>query len=167
MAKINILVEGLSGTGKSSVCDELIRRGYAAINTDATVAYFADPKTGKPGGEICHENFVWDRQKISNILTDDLPELLFVCGSGRNRDDFLKYFKMIFNLCIDDATMKKRLKDRTNNDFGKKAEEFNLMLELNRKNEKPKNAIDIDATRPLEEVVDTILEQALACTEKN
>ncbi|MCW2965279.1 MAG: hypothetical protein JWO17_2531, partial [Actinomycetia bacterium] len=34
MAKRNYLVEGLSGVGKSSVYDELIRRGYKAISTD-------------------------------------------------------------------------------------------------------------------------------------
>jgi len=32
MAKRNYLVEGLSGVGKSSVYDELIRRGYTAIS---------------------------------------------------------------------------------------------------------------------------------------
>ena len=34
MAKRNFLVEGLSGTGKSSVYEELIRRGHTAITTD-------------------------------------------------------------------------------------------------------------------------------------
>ena len=32
MAKRNYLVERVSGTGKSSVCDELRRRGYKVIN---------------------------------------------------------------------------------------------------------------------------------------
>jgi predicted ATPase len=31
MAKRNYLVEGVSGTGKSSVCDELRRRGYKLL----------------------------------------------------------------------------------------------------------------------------------------
>jgi uridine kinase len=34
MAKRNYLVEGLSGAGKSSVYEELVRRGYTAITTD-------------------------------------------------------------------------------------------------------------------------------------
>ena len=34
MAERNYLVEGLSGTGKSSVYEELIRRGHYAISTD-------------------------------------------------------------------------------------------------------------------------------------
>jgi len=39
----NYLVEGLSGAGKSSVYEELIRRGYKAISTDRAWAYHADP----------------------------------------------------------------------------------------------------------------------------
>ena len=50
MAKRNYLVEGLSGAGKSSVYEELVRRGYTAITTDRAWAYHADPDTGLPGG---------------------------------------------------------------------------------------------------------------------
>src|SRR3954464_11624376 len=52
MAERNYLVEGLSGTGKSSVYKELIRRGYKAISTDRAWAYHADPETGLPGGFV-------------------------------------------------------------------------------------------------------------------
>jgi broad-specificity NMP kinase len=37
----NHLVEGVSGTGKTSVCDELQRRGYHAIHGDRDLAYQA------------------------------------------------------------------------------------------------------------------------------
>ncbi len=52
MAKRNYLVAGLSGAGKSSVYEELIRRGYKAISTDRAWAYHADPDTSLPGGPI-------------------------------------------------------------------------------------------------------------------
>jgi hypothetical protein len=60
-----ILVEGLSGAGKSSAHEELIRRGYEAINTDRAWAYHADSDTGLPGWRIHHDNFIWDQQKLS------------------------------------------------------------------------------------------------------
>lgn len=44
----NYLIEGVSGTGKTSVCNELRRRGYHAIHGDRKVAYRGDPETGKP-----------------------------------------------------------------------------------------------------------------------
>lgn len=145
MATRNYLVEGLSGAGKSSVYEELIRRGYKAISTD---------RAWKREGSI------WDEQKALGELESPEPEVLFVCGSGRNRDRFLSYFTKIFNLRIDDDTMRRRLQERTNNDFGKQAEELELMLTLNRSDEKPAGAIDVDATRPLEQVVDELLRLA-------
>jgi len=48
MAKRNYLVEGLSGTGKSSVYEELIRRGYAAIITDRAWAHSIGTTTNQP-----------------------------------------------------------------------------------------------------------------------
>src|ERR1700676_2507231 len=117
MAKRNYLVEGLSGAGKSSVYEELIRRGCRAISTDSAWAYFADPDTGLPGGPIQHDNWMWDRQKAVSELESPEPEVLFVCGSSRNRDHFLPYFTKIFNLRIDDDTMRRRLQARTADDW--------------------------------------------------
>jgi gluconate kinase len=160
MAKRNYLVEGLSGAGKSSVYEELIRRGYKAISTDRAWAYHADPDTGLPGGPIRHENFMWDQQKAVSELESPEPELLFVCGSSRNRDRFLPYFTKIFNLRIDDDTMRRRLQERTDDDWPLGQEGVELMLRLNRTDEKPAGAIDVDAARPLNQVVDELLRLA-------
>jgi gluconate kinase len=155
MAKRNYLVEGVSGAGKSSVYEELIRRGYKAISTDRAWAYHADPDTGLRGGHR-----LWDQQRAVGELESAEPEVLFVCGSSRNRDRFLPYFTKIFNLRIDDDTMRRRLQERTNNEFGKQPEEVELMLTLNRSDEKPAGAIDIDASQPLHQVVDELLRLA-------
>ena len=160
MAKRNYLVEGLSGAGKSSVYEELIRRGYKAISTDRAWAYHPDPDTGLPGGPIHHDDSMWDQQKAVSELESPEPEVLFVCGSSRNRDRFLPYFTKIFNLRIDDDTMRRRLQERTNNEFGKQLGEVELMLRLNRSDEKPAGAIDVDATQPLNQVVDELLRLA-------
>jgi hypothetical protein len=159
MAKRNYLVEGLSGAGKSSVYEELIQRGYKAISTDRAWKRHADPGTN-PGGRIHYDNSMWDHEKAVSELENLEPEVLFVCGSSRNRDRFLPYFTKVFNLRIDDDTMRRRLQERTNNDFGKQAEELELMLRLNRSDEKPAGAIDVDATQPLRQVVDDLLRLA-------
>jgi hypothetical protein len=44
----NYLIEGVSSTGKTSVCKELQRRGYDAIHGDSELAYLGDPETGTP-----------------------------------------------------------------------------------------------------------------------
>jgi hypothetical protein len=146
MAKRNYLVEGLSGAGKSSVYEELIRRGYKAVSTDRAWKHRDYP--------------MWHQHKAVGELESLEPEVLFVCGSSRNRDRFLPYFTKVFNLSIDDDTMRHRLRERTNNDFGKQPEEVELMLRLNRSDEKPAGAIDVDATQPLDQVVDELLRLA-------
>jgi hypothetical protein len=159
MAKINYLIDGLSGTGKSSIYEELTRRGYHAISSDRTWAYSADPNTGLPGGPVHHDNWMWDRTKAIPALESYDSDVLFVCGSCRNRDEFGPYFTKIFNLKIDHNTMRLRLAERANNDFGKKPEEVELMLRLNCADDRPANSIDVDAARPLKDVVDDILAQ--------
>jgi gluconate kinase len=169
MGKRNYLVEGLSGAGKSSVYEELIRRGYKAISTDRAWAYHVGLDTGLPGGPIQHDNWVWDRQKAVSELESPEPETLFVCGSSRNRDHFAPYFTKIFNLRIDDDTMRRRLQERTADDWELGPEDHyaeqlqvavDLMLELNRSDERPAGAIDVDATQPLNQVVDELLRLA-------
>jgi gluconate kinase len=157
MAKRNYLVEGLSGAGKSSVYEELIRRGYKAISTDRAWAYHADPDTGLPGGPIRHDTLRWDRRKAVGELESPEPEVLFVCGSSRDRDGFLPYFTKIFNLRIDDDTMRRRLEARTDDDWPLGREGVELMLGLNPSDDGPAGAIHIDATQPLDQVVDELL----------
>jgi len=101
----------------------------------------------------------WDKAKAIPALESYDPDVLFVCGSCRNRDEFRPYFTKVFNLKIDDNTMRKRLTERTNNEFGKKPEEVELMLKLNRGDDRPANSIDVEAARPLKDVVDQILAQ--------
>ena len=154
-------MEGLSGTGKSSVYEELVRLGHAAISADRAWAYHADPVTGLPGGPIGHDTFIWDEQKAVRELASREPEVWFVCGSSRNRDRFLPYFTMIFNLRIDDDTMRRRLEERTDDDWPLGQQGVELMLTLNRSDEKPAGAIDVDATQPLHQVVNELLRLAM------
>lgn len=157
MAKRNYLVEGLSGAGKSAVYGELIRRGYKAISTDRAWAYHADPGTGLPSGPISHDTWMWDQKKAVSELESPEPKVLFVCGSSRNRDHFLHHFTKVFNLRIDDDTMRRRLEARTDDDWPLGRDGVELMLELNRSDEGPAGAIDVDATRPVDQVVDELL----------
>ncbi|MDW9477139.1 hypothetical protein GOA69_33865, partial [Sinorhizobium meliloti] len=43
----NYLIEGDSGTGKTSVGTELERRGYHVVHGDRVLAYVGDPETGR------------------------------------------------------------------------------------------------------------------------
>ena len=66
----NYLVEGVSGTGKTSVCHELRRRGYDAINGDTDLAYQGDPVTGLPTDTAVHEHHLWDVRRVRELVAD-------------------------------------------------------------------------------------------------
>ena len=143
MAKRNYLVDGLSGTGKSSVYEELLRRGYMAISTDRAWSH--------------HETRMWDEERAIGELADHELDVLFVCGGSIGHARFLPYFTKVFNLRIDDVTMRARLGKRTEVDWSLGQEGVELMLALNKRDEKQPGAIDIDATQPLQQVVDELL----------
>lgn len=157
MAVRNYLVEGVSGTGKTSVGDELTRRGYATIHGDRELAYFGDPGTGKPIENGAHENWLWDIKKVDKLIKDKTKEVLFFCGGSRNSQQFIRHFDKVFLLDVDSATLRKRLEARPDEEWGGD-NETELALQLNETKESvPSEGIIIDATQPLNKVVDAIL----------
>lgn len=147
MAKTNYLVSGLPGTGKTAVCAELHARGYEAIDADRILGYQHDA------------DWLWGEEKIEQILNDTSEEV-FICGSASNRDKYLSRFNKVFILYVDDRTLKSRLLNRTNNNFGKDPDVLARQLEQNQGVKEysiRRGRIVIDAARPIELVVDEIL----------
>lgn len=54
MGTRNYLIEGVSGTGKTTVAEELQRRGYHVLHGDRELKFYGDPKTGAPLDEPAH-----------------------------------------------------------------------------------------------------------------
>jgi hypothetical protein len=146
MAKRNYLVEGLSGVGKSSVYEELIRRGYTAISTDRAWAYNADPDTGLPGGPVGHDTWVWDQRVAVRELESPEPEAVVRLWEQPQQRPLPALLTKVFSLRIDDDTMRRRLEGRTDDDWPLGDEGVELMLDLNRRAERLAGAIDVDAS---------------------
>ena len=162
----NYLIEGVSGTGKTSVCNELRRRGYHAINGDRELSYQGDPETGKPldGSEhhhdiwFVHRHHIWDVSKIKILVADQRSPISFFCGGSRNFLRFIDLFDGVFVLSVDADTLNKRLAARPEDDWGGKVSERELIMRLHAtKEDVPRNAVSIDATAPVARVVDDIL----------
>ncbi len=160
----NYHIDGVSGSGKTTVCEELKRRGYQTVDADEELAYFGNPETGEPDEKTERKDFVknwiWDKEKTLLELNKKSDKPTFFCGGTMNLEHFAEYFKKTFILHIDDETLKYRLANRINNDFGKHPDELAMQLEWNTKalkNAEQKGAIIIDATKSVEEVVDEIL----------
>lgn len=162
MGKRNYLIEGVSGTGKSSVLRELRRRGYAAVDGDNELAYQGDPQTGDKTEGRSHEHHIWDVEKVKALVSNKDDEATFFCGGSRNFHGFIELFDEIFILDVDAETLNERLENRFDNDTGKSKSEREFILRLHKtKEDIPSGGVTIDATRPLEQVV----EEILTCTQ--
>ncbi|MDX6302835.1 MAG: hypothetical protein QOF53_4049 [Nocardioidaceae bacterium] len=154
----NYLIEGVSGTGKTSVCKELQRRGYFAINGDNELAYQGDPETGAPTEGRRHEHHIWDVDKVRALVGRQDAAVMFFCGGSRNFSTFIDLFDGVFVLEVDRDTLINRLAERPEDEWGGRPEEREVALRLHRTREDlPTGGVAVDATAPLERVVDEIL----------
>jgi adenylate kinase family enzyme len=171
----NYLIEGVSGTGKTAVAEELQRRGYHVLHGDRELKYRGDPKTGEPLSEPAHksemdkavwqqEHLLWDVDKVKSVIADHSISISFFCGGSRNFHRFIDLLDGVFILEVDDLdTLHRRLDERVARDptdWGGKPEERELVERSHRtKEDLPKGGVVIDATAPIERVVDEILEK--------
>lgn len=158
----NYLIEGVSGTGKTSVCDELLRRGYHAIHGDSALAYQGDPETGAPLEGTKHEHHIWDVEKVKSLAADQRHAVTFFCGGSRNFHRFIDLFDEVFVLDLDLEGLNMRLAERPEDEFGGKSSERVLIARLHATKEGvPAGAVSINTSKQLAQVVDEILSKCL------
>jgi len=163
----NYLVEGVSATGKTSVCRELSRRGYQAVNGDRELAYQGDPVTGQPTDTALHQHHIWDVGRVRALVADHQEPVTFFCGGSRNFPRFIDLFDEVFVLDIDLDTLHRPLDQRPHDEWGSRPAERDLVVRLHRtKEDVPSGGVVIDATAPLTEVVDEILRHVADMTDR-
>ncbi|MBV9720423.1 MAG: nucleoside kinase [Mycobacterium sp.] len=160
----NYLIDGVSCAGKTTVCNELQRRGFHAIHGDRELAYWGDPQTGEPvNGSVGEQRaWIWNVEQVRALVADHTHAATFFCGGSRNSDRFIDVFDGVFVLEIDLDTLNQRLAARPETAWGGTASEGETFARLQHATKAglPTNAITIDATAPLARIVDTILEHA-------
>ena len=169
MGRKNYLIEGVSGTGKTSVAEELQRRGYHVLHGDRELSLRGDPLTGLPFADPppaarlqdptwVHEHHIWDENKVRALAADRGQPISFFCGGARNVPRFMELFDEVFVLEVDRETLNRRLDARPVDEFGGRPDERALILRLHEtKADMPPEGVPIDATAPLDRVVDVIL----------
>lgn len=158
MGARNYLVEGVSGTGKTTVCEELERRGFDAVHGDRVLAYQGDPATGEPTDTASHEFHIWDVGRVRQLVADHTHPVTFFCGGSRNFPAFIDLFDGVFVLDTDAQTLVERLRQRPDGEWGSTAQEREQVLRLHRTGaDLPSTGVVVSTQRPVAEVVDEIL----------
>jgi shikimate kinase len=138
-----VLLTGMSGAGKSSVLDELVRRGRRGVDTD-------------------HDGWVlpdgcWDEQRMASLLAAD-PDIV-VSGTVSNQGRFYDRFDHVVLLSAPLDVLLGRVSRRTNNPYGTTEQQRAEIAEYTRTVEPRLRAgatVELDGTRPVSELADVV-----------
>lgn len=111
----------MSGTGKSSVLEELQHRGYAVVDADSEAWCELKSETIAALGQTQPQpGWVWREDLMNDLLQQKHDTPLFVSGCVSNQGKFYPLFE-----CV---VMLNRIATRTNNPYGKTAAERTEIL---------------------------------------
>ena len=167
-----ILITGIAGSGKSSVCEELRNQGYRVHDFENEgYCEFVDKKTGKvvKGPDendlesIKQRKWMCDKNKLQQLIHSNPEKIVFYCGTASNINDLLPMFDKIFLLKVAPKILCERLSRRMPGAFGRmpKVQQWILSWKDCHENQLcKKGAIVIDASRSLQEIAMDIVERS-------
>lgn len=166
-----ILITGVSGTGKSTICKRLKSLGYEATDIENMSGMFemfhkgtknvfegydnANPEHIKNAEWLC------DVGKLKTLLNSQKSDVAFYSGVASNMNDIFPLFDKVIVLQPDSQTLNERLKSREGtNNIGNTQAGRNVVLGW--KNEwevemRKKGTILINANGSPQEITDQIL----------
>lgn len=146
----------MSGTGKSTVLDELSSRGHKIVDTD----YDGWSKYDKVSGQL------WEEERIHSLLTEHTEGALFISGTVSNQGKFYSMFDAVVLLSAPLDVMLERIDSRSTNHYGKTPEQRKEIIN-NTVTFEPlirKGAdFEIDTRKPLNQVADELEQIAQKC----
>lgn len=160
-----VLLTGISAVGKSTVVEELARRGYYAVDLDcddfSQWASLTDELAGAAGTPVeAGRDWVWCEDRVAALLADEKADVLFVSGCAANMGKFRPQFDDVILLTAPAEVTVERLQRRTNNPYGKAEEERARVLDLKESVEpllRQSAGHEIVTDIPLDAVVEEVL----------
>jgi shikimate kinase len=133
----------MSGVGKSTLLAEMSRRGYFVVDTDY------DGWTLPDG--------TWDESRVAALLTE--RDEVVVSGTVENQGIFYRHFDQVILLSAPLSVLLDRVLRRSNNPYGKTAEE-QARIERHVGEVEPLlrrgATAELDGRRPVEELADVV-----------
>lgn len=143
LAVSRVLLTGMSGAGKTTVLDELRRRGHLTVDTDYD-------------GWISPDG-TWDERRMSGLLASQ-PDVI-VSGTAPNQGRFYDRFEHVVLLSAPIDVLLARALTRTNNPYGRTPAQQAEIEEYTRTVEPLLRAgatRELDGRRPAAELADVI-----------
>lgn len=157
------LITGRSGSGKTTIIEELCRRGYQAFNTDdmTDVTQLEEQRTGKtvpwPNGPVDWTTYIWNWQERGLKKLLERHGEVFVGAIVANQKQYYPLFDKVFALTISTETLLQRLDTHSHNRTDDEKAKAIAVHDEKQNRFKEQGLILISADRPVGEVVDDIL----------
>ena len=151
---VNVLITGMSGTGKSATLAELARRGHRVVDLDDQRWSVQVPTDDTSGLEQ-----LWREDRVADLLEEDAAAPLFISGCASNQGKFYDRLDVVVLLSAPVGVLLDRLATRDTNDFGKTQSERERIiqdLEVVEPLLRSTSTTEIDTTQPLGVVADLI-----------
>lgn len=165
-----IYITGPAGSGKSALAKLLRTRGFNVFDEDdSDIGSAHNLETGNPvtipssdkrdtDWLSRHEWRILDTAK-SRLKSQSEIQPVILLGNSIKPDEEAKLFDEVIYLRIDEKTLRERVLERSDNDYGKSEGEMQRILEQKQIMDdqySKSTATIIDATKPLEEVANAI-----------
>ncbi|MGD0577057.1 MAG: AAA family ATPase, partial [Candidatus Staskawiczbacteria bacterium] len=164
-----VYITGASGTGKSTIAEELNKRNIFSFDIDVVEGLcdwrhketLEKPRTKYHSGDWLEaHDFFCDVEKLKKLLDVD-KEFVVAVGVASNQNDFLHLFDKVFLLQCGEEIFLNRLNARTGEDvFGRGKDEQEYLLGWHKNFEKDlieHGAIPINTNKQIGKVVDEII----------
>jgi shikimate kinase len=156
-----VLITGMSGTGKSSVIQELAARGYRAYDLDTPEwSEWIDADPSDALTPMQGKDWVWRVDRVRALLSQPINGTLFIGGCAENMAQLVPLIDAVILLSAPVATIMERLRTRSPGGYGGVEEERQKVIDLVSTIEpllRKSADYEIDTRRPVHATVDEIL----------